>query len=683
MIDLTQTVKKFNTPVTAQTVARELGVKKNELPIIKKELYRLVREGKLAEKNGRFLTPEKTGLLEGTVASTATGADFFVSESLSGDLKITRSRDFAAMNNDRVLVRMRGSHCEIVKILERANKKIVGTVRKDGQFSFVEPDDKKLHEIFILPKSERAKASVGDKVVAFIKSYPTGKTNGICKIEENLGSENDDSTAILSVLRSYGVEDHFAENILSDADQLPDEISPRELQSRLDLRKLPTVTIDGDDAKDLDDAVSLEMTERGDYLLGVHIADVSHYVTLGSLIDTEAAKRATSVYIPGTVFPMLPKKLSNGICSLNPHEDRLTLSCFMVITKQGKIADYHIAPSVINSDHRMTYTEVTEMLENTHSPHRKTYSDVLGMLLLMEKLAEILEETAHKRGSIDFDLPEAKIILDDSNFPESITRYEVGVSNKMIEQFMLAANRTVAAHMRNHALPCVFRVHEPPEEKKLEGFKELIKAFGEALPLNPKPSDFNILLERFAGRDEENLVKKTMLRTMSKAKYKPTCDGHFGLALDDYLHFTSPIRRYPDLIVHRVLHMSFSGQRKAMDEYASRMENLAEICTRREINAAYCERDVTDIRKAQYMSRHIGEEFDGYISGVTPYGMFVELENTVEGFVPIGTVNGYFHYDEARFMLYNDEKRYTMGDSVRIKVSGTTVQSGKVEFSLL
>ncbi len=683
MMDLTKTIRQFNTPVTAQTVAKTLGVKKSELPIIKKELLRLVNEGRLSEKNGRFLVPEKAGMLEGRVAATAAGTDFFVCDSLDGDLKIIKSRDFAVMNNDRVLVRMRGSHCEVVKIIERANQKIVGTVRRDGQFFFIEPDDKKLHEIFILPKSERSKVNVGDKIVGFVKAYPTGKTNGICRVDENLGSADDDNTAILSVLRSYGIEENFPPKVIGEAEQMPNEVFCGELSGRLDLRKLPTVTIDGDDAKDLDDAVSLEMTERGDYLLGVHIADVSHYVTLSSAIDAEAAKRATSVYIPGRVFPMLPQKLSNGICSLNPHEDRLTLSCFMVITNQGKITDYHIAPSVINSNHRLTYSEVTGMLEDPRSPLRKTYADVFGMLLLMEKLAGILADVAHNRGSIDFDLPEADIILDDSGFPEKVVRHEIGISNKMIEQFMLAANRTVAAHMRNHALPCVFRVHEPPEEKKLEGFKKLIKVFGESLPLSPKPSDFNILLDKFAGSEEENLIKKTMLRTMSKAKYKPTCDGHFGLALDDYLHFTSPIRRYPDLIVHRVLHMSFDGQHKAIEAYASQMEKLAEICTQQEINAAYCERDVDDIRKAQYMSKHIGEEFFGYISGVTPYGMFVELDNTVEGFIPIATVKGYFHYDEARFMLYNDEKRYTLGDAVKIKVLGTTVQSGKVEFSLL
>ena len=345
--------------------------------------------------------------------------------------------------------------------------------------------------------------------------------------------------------------------------------------------------------------------------------------------------------------------------------------------------DYSIQPSVINSKHRMTYDEVTEMLENSKSEKRKEYKDIFGMLLLMKQLAQLLIDCAQKRGSIDFDLPEAKIILDENDFPKAIEKYQVGISNKIIEQFMLMANQTVAAHMRNRALPSIYRVHEPPEEKKLEAFKELLGTFGYSLPEKPKPMDFQKILERAEGAPEEALLKKTMLRSMSKAKYKSVCDGHFGLAYENYLHFTSPIRRYPDLMVHRVLNMTFEDNQKALKELKLRMENCASVSTQQEINAATCERDVEDIRKAQYMSQHIGEEFSGTVSGVTAYGMFVELDNTAEGFIPINTIEGYYDYDEARYQLKSDEKTYRLGDKVKIRVFAVNIPDGKVEFTIL
>ena len=674
-------VKNSKKPVTPHEIAGRLHARQSEITLIRKMLDRYVREGKLTKKNGRYFVDNE--LLEGKICATLSGADFFSCESLSEDLKITKSKDFCAMHNDTVLVKKTGKTCQIVKILKRGNERIVGTVYRDGTTLYVAPDEKRLHELFILPKGKRKDAKEGDKVVADVIAYPTLRANGVCSVVENLGSSEDDSTAILSVLYNYGIRQEFPENVLQEADNMPEAIEKKDINNRLDLRKLTVITIDGADAKDLDDAVSLEMTEKGEYLLGVHIADVSHYVKMDSPIDVEARERATSVYIPGKVYPMLPKRLSNGICSLNANEDRLTLSCFMIISKQGKLMDYSIQPSVINSKHRMTYDEVTEMLENSKSEKRKEYKDIFGMLLLMKQLAQLLIDCAQKRGSIDFDLPEAKIILDENDFPKAIEKYQVGISNKIIEQFMLMANQTVAAHMRNRALPSIYRVHEPPEEKKLESFKELLGTFGYSLPEKPKPMDFQKILERAEGAPEEALLKKTMLRSMSKAKYKSVCDGHFGLAYENYLHFTSPIRRYPDLMVHRVLNMTFEDNQKALKELKLRMENCASVSTQQEINAATCERDVEDIRKAQYMSQHIGEEFSGTVSGVTAYGMFVELDNTAEGFIPINTIEGYYDYDEARYQLKSDEKTYRLGDKVKIRVFAVNIPDGKVEFTIL
>lgn len=674
-------VKNSSTPVSEYEVCKKMGFKKNESRLIKKMLEQAVKDGKISKTRNGYT--KLSGILEGKVCSTLSGADFFVCEKLSEDLKITKSREFCLMHNDIIQVVKKGNSCRAVRILKRGYERVVGTVYRDDTTLYVAPDERKLRQLFILPKAKRNGAKEGDKVVAQIVSYPTEKSNGVCQVIENLGSCEDDSTAILSVLYNYGIPLEFPPNVLKSAEYVSEEISETELNNRLDLRKLNTITIDGDDAKDLDDAVSLEITEKGDYLLGVHIADVSHYVKMDSPIDVEARNRATSVYIPGKVYPMLPKKLSNGICSLNEGQDRLTLSCFMVVSKQGKVLDYSVQPSVINSKHRMTYNEVTELLENPKSEKRKQYKDVFGMLLLMKSLALLLIDCAKKRGSIDFDLPEAKIILDEKDFPVDIKEYEVGISNRIIEQFMLLANVTVASHMKNHNLPAIFRVHEPPEEKKTEVFRELISVFGYSLPEKPKPQDFQNILIKAENTPEEALLKKTMLRSMSKAKYKSVCDGHFGLSYENYLHFTSPIRRYPDLMVHRALNMTFENNKKGLFELKNRVENCASVSTTQEINAAMCERDVEDIRKAQYMSDKIGQEYSGSVSGVTAYGMFVELDNTVEGFIPISTMEGYFDYDEARYQLKSNEKTYRLGDKVNIRVFAVNIPDGKVEFTLL
>ena len=478
------------------------------------------------------------------------------------------------------------------------------------------------------------------------------------------------------------MDEDFPKNVLDAAEQVENEIKKSELAGRLDLRKLPVITIDGDDSKDLDDAVSLEMTERGDFLLGVHIADVSHYVTVDSALDKEAKKRATSVYVPGNVYPMLPKKISNGICSLNPNEDRLTLSCFMVISRQGEIKEYSVQPSVICSKYRLTYNVVTDMLENASSAARKEYADIFGMILLMRELAEILISCAKMRGSIDFDVPEAKITLDESGFPIKIEPYKTGISNRIIEEFMLAANRTVAKYLKENRIPGIFRVHQPPEKKKLDSYKQLLDVLGYSLPEDPTPADFGKILEQAQGKPEETLLKKATLRAMSKAKYKATCDGHFGLAFENYLHFTSPIRRYPDLAVHRALHWSFENNKKQLERFSREAEHIAEICTDREINATSCEREVDDVRKAQYMSKHIGEVHWATVSGVTAYGVYAELENTCEGFIPIGKIDGYFNFDEVRFALVSPKKTITLGDKIQIRIESANIADGKCEFLL-
>ncbi len=683
MENIINLIKKLNRPVTAKEVTKKLNLPLTQQKMVKTLLDRLIKEGKLIKKKDSYFLPQNDGLLEGTVCSTLKGVDFFMMEGLKEDLKITHSKEFNLMHNDRVLVKPLGRSCRVVKIIKRAYERIVGTIIKEGNSYFLIPDERKLHTLFIVPKSKLNQAKANEKAVCLIESYPTKSSYGVCAVEKVLGPAQDDNTAILSTLYKYNIPLEFPKKVLEFADNMPKSVREEDIYNRLDLRNLNIITIDGDDAKDLDDAISLEITEKGEYLLGVHIADVSHYVSMDNPVDIEALKRATSVYIPGKVYPMLPKSLSNGICSLNENVDRLTLSCFMVISKQGKVMDYSIQPSVINSKHRMTYTEVTEILENPKSPKRKEYKDILGMLLLMKQLALNLIGGAKKRGSIDFDLPEAKVILDENDFPIEIKEYEIGISNKIIEQFMLLANKTVAKHMLSKNLPSIYRVHEKPDEKKLEAFRDILRPFNLFLKEDPKPQDFNDILSKVTGTPEEALIKKTMLRSMSKAKYKPTNDGHFGLAYEEYLHFTSPIRRYPDLMVHRALNMQFSENFKGLKEMSQRLDNVANISTNQEINAAMCERDVTDIRKAQYMSKHIGEEYWGTVSGVTAYGMFVELQNTVEGFVPISTMDGYFDFDEANMRLKSVNNCYRLGDNVKIRVFGADTIEGKVEFTLL
>lgn len=667
--------------VSLGTIAKKLNISKRDKDILQKTLNKLERDGKVFCNNGKYSTCEN--VFKGKVCATLSGIYFFESESLENDLKITNASEFCPMENDVVLVRKRGGTAQIISVLERANKTIVGEVTSSRKGLMLIPDDKKIHYSFYLPKSERAKAAQGDKVVAKIDVYPAFRSDGVCRVENNLGFSKDISTQIEAVLYSYNVKQEFPQHVLSSAEKISEEITPQQIEGRLDLRALNCITIDGDDAKDLDDAVSLEITENGNYLLGVHIADVSHFVKQDSYIDTEAAARGTSVYIPGKVYPMLPKKLSNGVCSLTEGEDRLTLSCFMIVDKKGEVKDYSITPSVICSKHRMTYSSVERIIVDKDKQEIKKYKDVYGMLLLMKSLSQILTRTAKKRGYIDFDLPEAKITLDENDFPQKIEKYFIGESNKLIENFMLLANTTVAAHMRKYAIPAIYRVHSAPESEREEHFAYLCKKMGYKFEKDAKPIEYQQMLELFKGKPEENLMKKAMLRTMSKAKYKSVCEGHFGLAMENYLHFTSPIRRYPDLCVHRMLHYWFKHDNKRMESFGQRLSALAQNSTQTEINAAECERDIVDIRCAQYLSKHIGEEFDAVVSGVTSNGLFASLENTAEGFISIASLNGYYHYIEDEFSLVSADKKYSLGDKIKIKVASTDVFRGKSDFELI
>ncbi len=675
-----ETIKKSGN-ISLGTIAKKLNISKRDKDILQKTLNKLEREGKIVCADGKYSVSEHT--YKGKVCATISGVYFFESEELKNDLKIINAGEFCPMDNDIVLVRKSSGGARIISVLERANKNIVGEVASSRKGLMLIPDDKKIHYTFYLPKSERSKALVGDKVVAQIEIYPHYHADGTCKIEKNLGFSKDISTQIEAVLYSYNVRQEFPERVLDAADKINDEIFPRQLEGRLDLRAINCITIDGDDAKDLDDAVSLEITEGGDYLLGVHIADVAHFVKQDSYIDTEAAVRGTSVYIPGKVYPMLPKKLSNGVCSLNEGEERLTLSCFMVIDKNGQVKDYSINPSIICSKHRMTYSSVERIIVDKDKEEIKKFKDVYGMLLLMKSLSQILSRAAQKRGYIDFDLPEAKITLDENDFPQKIEKYYVGESNRLIENFMLLANTTVAAHMRKYAIPAIYRVHSAPEKEREEQFSYLCKKMGYQFEKESSPRQYQQMLDLFRDKPEENLMKKAMLRTMSKAKYKNVCEGHFGLAMENYLHFTSPIRRYPDLCVHRMLHYWFEHENKRMEHFGERLSALAQNSTQTEINAAQCERDIVDIRCAQYLSKRIGEEFDAVISGVTANGMFASLDNTAEGFIPIATLDGYYNYIEDEFALVGADKKYSLGDKIKIRVTSTDVFRGKSEFELI
>jgi len=693
-----QKMQQTGKALLPEELAQLLDIEQKDLGLLNESLSSMESEGFICRsKKGRYSLPESVGCYVGRIQSTKGGSDFLILDNGDEDMYIHASNIHGAMHGDRVLVRLqdprqsrRSREGEVVRILERSNTRLVGTVMNKDNDYIVLPDDKRIHYPLHLGKSDLKNAANNFKVVAEIKAYPTDKGEMTGHITEVLGHSDDVGTDILSIIKSYNLPESFSEKVLDAARAVPAAVPQSEFLRREDLRQKHIITIDGADSKDLDDAVSLEMLENGDYLLGVHIADVSYYVQADSILDREAFQRGTSVYLIDRVLPMLPPELSNGICSLNPQQDRLTLSVFMTIGKDGQQKDYRICESVICTTERMTYTDVSRILCHNDAHLCSRYSNILEDLRNMEELMHILRSKRERRGSIDFDLDEAKITLDETGKPVSVSVAQRDISNQIVEEFMLAANETVAAHMIAHNLPAVYRVHELPDEEKVKQFNEFIHNFGYHLRFGDqmRPKVFQELLVKLRGKSEELLISRLMLRSMRKAIYSPQNLGHFGLAAKNYLHFTSPIRRYPDLVVHRSLHWSFQGEegKDKLTKYTSRLEDIAQHSSVTERVADDAERDVEDLKKAEYMQQHIGEEFDGIISGVTAFGLFVELPDTIEGFTHISQLDDdYYDYNEKLYALVGQRKHkaFHLGDKVRIKVAEVKMADRRIEFTIL
>lgn len=658
-------------------------------------LEELTKEGKIIKtKKGRYSVPESIGFVSGRFIANERGFGFVELENSTEDIFIPKEACKTALHHDIVLCKLDSEKTGfrrsgvIEKIIKRSDELIVGVFTKQKKVSFVLPDSKKLLcDIYIADKNTNG-AKNGEKVVVSITKWDNPKKNPEGRVVEILGKSTDVGVDILSVAKESGLRTEFPEKVMEYAKNCPKEVKEDDICDRLDLRQMKIITIDGEDAKDLDDAVSLEILDNGLFHLGVHIADVGHYVKYKNPLDKEAFKRGTSAYLTDRVIPMLPKELSNGICSLNPNVDRLTLSVFMDISDTGEVVNYDICESVINSCERMTYSDVTAICEG-NSELIKKYEHIVDMLKNMEKLKDILYAKRVKRGSVDFDFPEAKVILDDMGRPVSVEKREITLSNRIIEEFMLITNETVAEHMFWQNVPFLYRVHEAPSEEKTAEFAEFLKMLGYSIKRTKgaiHSKEYQKLMDKIKGTKEERIISTVMLRSMAKAKYTHENLGHFGLAAKYYTHFTSPIRRYPDLVIHRIIKDSLKGvnllEQEGLFEF---VEKAGVKSSEAELNAMEAERNCRDMKMAEYMSEFVGETFDGVVSSVTSFGMFVELENTVEGLVAMQDLyDDYYIYDDKTKTLTGERKGkvYKIGDRVKVLLIKADKESRRIDFAV-
>ena len=654
-------------------------------------LDKLCDEGEIYQNDGgRYGTSEQLGLIKGTLSGHERGFAFLTPENkerFENDFFIPHKNLHGALHGDTVLIERYDGRGEdegnVVKILERGYDKVVGVFRRDKRAGYLIPDERKFATDIYIPLSACSHIRNGVKAVARITSYPYGKSPG-GEIIEVLGDEDDFFAEELSIIRSYDLKEEFPPRVEKDAEkQAARKITETDISNRRDFRDKLIVTIDGADTRDIDDAVSLEKIGE-DYLLGVHIADVTHYVDYRSPLDTEAFERGTSVYFPDRVLPMLPRPLSNGICSLNEGEDRLTLSCLMKIDKKGNVKSSEIVEGVIRSSYKMTYDEVTKILDSDEKTCEK-YALVKDMVSLFAELTKILQTMREKRGSISLDVKEAKIILENGEI--KIPDYERAFSHQIIEAFMVLANETVAEYMHSIEAPFVYRVHEKPSEEKTMVFQ----AFAQTLGLRAKfrtdevkPYDYQNLLKSAEGLPVWSVLNRVMLRSMQKARYAPENLGHFGLASGCYCHFTSPIRRYPDLCIHRIIKLVINGgYGEAVARFGDFVGEAAKQSSMRERRATDAERDVDDLYTTMYMSERIGKTYEAVISGVTSFGLFAELPNTIEGYIPIESLYGEYTFDADRFRLEGRDNTYTIGEKIQIKVVDVDFERRRAEFRLL
>jgi ribonuclease R len=688
-------------PLTFLEIMEALDLKAHEAEL-RKLLEELEAAGQVVKtKKNSYGTPERMNLVRGKVQGNAKGFAFIIADNSDlKDIYIHASDMNGAMDGDIVLVRVfqkkkqdRRPEGEIRRIVKRGRTQVVGVFRAINEhFGFVVPDDRRLPADVFIPAEHRMGAENGQKVVAKLNHFPSDRNSAEGEIIEIIGDKNDPGVDIVSIIRKHGLPEQFPPEVEAEAESISETISEEDQKGRIDLRDRVMVTIDGEDAKDLDDAVSVELLANGNVRLGVHIADVGYYVKEGSALDREAYERGCSVYLVDRVIPMLPKRLSNGICSLNPQVDRLTMTCDMEMDERGEVVQYEIYPSIICTNERMTYRNVQKILEDKDQELIKRYKPLIPHFELMGQLAERLRAKRTRRGAVDFNFTEAKIIVDENGKPVDIVKRPRSVAERLIEEFMLAANETVAEHYNRLDVPFVYRIHENPDAEKLQSFFQFVTTFGYRMKGKAdkvKPRALQDLLAKISGRPEETVISTVLLRSMKQAKYSTDNAGHFGLAANFYSHFTSPIRRYPDLLIHRVMREIYTNGSLSSERIEQLQLFLADASDQssvRERVAVDAERETDDLKQAEYMTSHVGEEFDGIISGVTSFGVFVELDNTIEGLVHVSFLNDdYYRYEEKYYCLIGERtgRVLRIGDKVRIKVSGVNMEERKIDFELL
>ncbi|MGZ9586991.1 ribonuclease R [Paenibacillus marinisediminis] len=669
-----------------------------------KTLNQLEQDGFiLRSRTDRYGVPERMNVVRGRLQAHAKGFAFLIpDEAGHPDVYIHANDLKTAMNGDTVLGRITSSagdgarmEGEVIRIVKRAVEQVVGVFQNVESYAFVVPDDRRINRDIFIPKESFHGAVTGQKVVVRIVNYPEGRAAAEGEVIEILGHKDDPGVDILSVIRKHQLPEAFSDEVMQEAEAVPDEITEAEImnQNRRDLRGMNIVTIDGEDAKDLDDAVYVEKLPNGHYKLGVHIADVGYYVKEGSALDREAYARGCSVYLVDRVIPMLPHRLSNGICSLHPRVDRLTLSCEMEFDEKAKLVKHDIFPSVIRTVERMTYTNVRKIVQEEDPEVSARYEYLVDSFMTMKELAMKLRDKRMKRGAIDFDFEESKVIVDEDGKPIDIVKRERSIAEQIIEEFMLAANETVAEHFHWLRVPFLYRIHEEPSSEKLMNFVTFAANFGHVVRgtgNSVHPRALQLLLEEIEGTREQTVLSTMMLRSMKQAKYDAESTGHFGLAAEFYSHFTSPIRRYPDLVIHRVIRevSDYNGvlPEKRSEQLQARMPDIAKQSSERERVAVDAERDTVQLKKAEFMVDKVGEEFDGIISSVTSFGMFIELENTVEGLIRLADMSDdYYHFHEQYMMLLGERtsNMFRIGDEVRIRVARVNMEDHTIDFELV
>lgn len=683
-------------PMKIKELCIVLGVTKQDRPVLERILLELQEEGKIElSKRGKYSKAESRNVT-GVFTAHQRGFGFVTIEGENEDIFIPGDKVNGAMHMDTVEIAVlpttSGKRKEgaVLKVIERGMKHVVCTYEASENFGFAVPDNTRFGSDIFIPKGKSMGAVAGHKVVVEVTSYGKKDKKPEGRVVEIIGHINDPGTDILSIVKAYDMPVEFSEKIMHQVENVSKEVTDADMAGRMDLRDWTMVTIDGEDAKDLDDAVSLFM-DGDNYVLGVHIADVSNYVQEHSALDVEALKRGTSVYLVDRVIPMLPHALSNGICSLNEAQNRLTLSCIMTINPKGEVIDHKIAETVIRTNRRMTYTNVKKILEDKDPEVMEEYKELVPMFEKMAELASILRKRRMKRGSIDFDFPETKVILNDKGEPIDIKPYDRNVATKLIEDFMLIANETVASHFFWQEIPFVYRTHENPDTEKIHKLSTFINNFGYSLHIGADevhPKELQKLLEKIEGTDEEALISRLTLRSMKQARYTTACTGHFGLAANYYCHFTSPIRRYPDLQIHRIIKETLRGRMNAkrIEHYESILDEVAKQSSQMERRADEAERETIKLKKCEYMAKHVGEEFEGVISGVTEWGFFVELPNTVEGLVRVTELkDDFYQFYEDTYELVGEatNKRYKLGQKIKVVVESTDKLMRTIDFALV